>query len=281
MTSYLARRERESHTLPFAERIFRLPFWLLFAILLGIVFLWIAVNDGDYRIILAATVKGVTTTIYVSVIAYTFACLLGLLVGLLRISRNRLLSEVATFYIEIIRGIPMLVVLYYIAFVGAPAVVAGLNWLGRPLIAAGVIEELSVRQLNFTVRAILALTIGYSAFIAEIFRAGIQSIDRGQMEAALALGMSYGQGMRRIVLPQAVRNVLPPLGNEFIAMLKDSALVSVLGVQDITQLGKVYSASTFKFFETYNTVAFLYLVMTVGLSLLVGVLERRLAQHKR
>ena len=281
MTAHAQERERKPHLLPISERIFRLPFWLLFAILLAIVFLWIVANNGDYRIVFAATVRGVTTTVYVSVIAYTLASLLGLLMGLLRISRNRLVREAATFYIEIVRGIPMLVVLYYIAFVGAPAAVAGLNWLGRPLIAAGVIEELSVRQLNFTVRAILALTIGYSAFIAEIFRAGIESIDRGQMEAALALGMSHRQGMRRIVLPQAIRNVLPPLGNEFVAMLKDSALVSVLGVQDITQLGKVYSASTFKFFETYNVVAFLYLVMTVGLSLLVGVLERRLSQHKR
>jgi polar amino acid transport system permease protein len=207
--------------------------------------------------------------------------LLGLLVGLARISGQRVVQEVATFYIEIVRGIPMLVVLYYIAFVGAPALVAGMNWLGRPLIAAGVIEEMSVRQLNFTVRAILALSIGYSAFIAEIFRAGIESIDRGQTEAALAVGMSRLQAMRYVVLPQAVRVVMPPLGNEFVAMLKDSALVSVLGVQDITQLGKVYSASTFKFFETYNVVAFLYLVMTIGLSMLVGALERRLSRHRK
>ena len=126
------------------------------------------------------------------------------------------------------------------------------------------------------VRAILALTIGYSAFISEIFRAGIESIGRGQMEAARSLGMTYGQAMRHVILPQAIRNVLPPLGNDFIAMLKDSSLVSVLGVQDITQLGKIYSASTFRFFETYNVVAFLYLVMTVGLALLVRGLERRM-----
>jgi len=88
--------------------------------------------------------------------------------------------------------------------------------------------------------------------------------------------MSYGQAMRYVILPQAVRNVLPPLGNDFIAMLKDSSLVSVLGVQDITQIGKVYSSSTFRFFETYNVVAFLYLVMTVGLALLVRWLERRM-----
>ena len=130
--------------------------------------------------------------------------------------------------------------------------------------------------MNFTARAIFALTIGYSAFISEIFRAGIQSIGRGQMEAARSLGMSSGQAMRHVILPQAIRTVLPPLGNDFIAMLKDSSLVSVLGVQDITQLGKVYSASTFRFFETYNVVAYLYLVMTVGLALVVRVIEKRM-----
>ena len=96
------------------------------------------------------------------------------------------------------------------------------------------------------------------------------------MEAARSLGMSYGRAMRHVILPQAIRNVLPPLGNDFIAMLKDSSLVSVLGVQDITQLGKVYSASTFRFFETYNVVAYLYLVMTVGLALVVRVIEKRM-----
>jgi len=273
-------RGPRAHLLPFTGRLSRMPLWLLFAILLAILFLWMVANDGDYRIIFVATARGLDTTITVSIIAYAAAMLLGLAVGLLRISRNRLVLEVTSFYVEVVRGVPMLVLLYYIAFVGAPAVVTAVNWLGGPLIEAGVIQPLNVRQLDFTVRAVLALTIGYSAFISEIFRAGIQSIPKGQMEAALAVGMTHAQAMRRIILPQAVRNVLPPLGNEFVAMLKDSALVSVLGVQDITQLGKVYSASTFKFFETYNTVAFLYLVMTVTLSLGVAALERRLSQHR-
>ena len=154
--------------------------------------------------------------------------------------------------------------------------ISGLSWLGRPLIEGGVIEELNVRQVDFTMRAILALSIGYSAFISEIFRAGIQSIEKEQTEAAQTEGAGYWQTMRFILLPQAVRNVLPALGNEFVAMLKDSALVSVLGVQDITQLGKVYSASTFKFFETYNIVALLYLVMTLGLALFVRWIEQRI-----
>jgi polar amino acid transport system permease protein len=142
-----------------------------------------------------------------------------------------------------------------------------------------LLTGLSVRNLDFTARAILALCIGYSAFVSEIFRAGIQSIPRGQMEAARSLGMSYWQAMWHIILPQAVRNVLPPLGNDFIAILKDSALVSVLGVQDITQLGKIYSASTFRFFETYNVVGFLYLVMTIGLALAVRGLEKRMGKQ--
>jgi polar amino acid transport system permease protein len=178
----------------------------------------------------------------------------------------------------------MLVIMYYIAFVGAPGLAEGINAIGRGLAAFGPLSgvggwlaEFQVRSLDFTARAILALTIGYSAFIAEIFRAGIQSIGRGQMEAARSLGMSYPQAMVAVILPQAVRNVLPPLGNDLIAMLKDSSLVSVLGVQDITQLGKVYSASTFRFFETYNVVAFLYLVMTIGLALLVRWVEGRLS----
>jgi polar amino acid transport system permease protein len=106
-------------------------------------------------------------------------------------------------------------------------------------------------------------------------------VDRGQVEAAEALGMSRLQVMRRIVLPQAIKNVLPALGNEFVAIVKDSSLVSALGVQDITQLGKVYAASTFKFFETYNAVAFFYLLLTLSLSFLVRSQEKRLKRGKK
>ena len=198
----------------------------------------------------------------------------------MKTSSVRIIREIATFYIEIVRGIPMLVVLYYIAFVGAPALVSAVNWLISPLITFGIVSPLSVRDLDFVSRAVLALMIGYSAFIAEIFRAGIESVQRGQKEAAKALGLSRWQAMRKIILPQAVRNVLPPLANEFVAMIKDSALVSALGVQDITQLGKVYSSSTFRFFETYNIVAFLYLVMTISLSLLIKLLEKHLSKYR-
>ncbi len=270
-----------SRLIPLADRLKALPFWLLGIILMGILVVWRVAGRSDYRVIGLALSRGIVTTLSVSLTAFAFSILLGLALGLLRVSRSRILREAATFVVEIIRGIPMLVILYYIAFVGAPFLVTVINGIFSPLIRNGMVEPLSVRSLDFVWRAILALTIGYSAFISEIFRAGIESIHRGQMEAAMALGMSRVQGMRYIVLPQAVRTVLPPLGNEFVAMIKDSALVSALGVQDITQLGKVYSASTFKFFETYNVVAMLYLVMTITLSMLVRLMEKRLSRYKR
>jgi len=217
----------------------------------------------------------------VSLIAYGFSILLGLGLSLLRASPLRPAREAATFYIELVRGLPMLVILYYIAFVGAPALAAALNWILGPVIRAGYIAAIQARSFDFATRAVIALTLGYSAFIAEIFRAGIESVDKGQVEAAYALGMSRPQAMFRVILPQAIRNVLPALANEFVAIVKDSALVSVLGVQDITQLGKVYSASTFLFFETYNVVAFFYLILTVTLSLLVRRLEKRLKENAR
>ncbi len=141
---------------------------------------------------------------------------------------------------------------------------------------AGMVEELMVRDVSLLSRAVLALTIGYSAFIAEIFRAGIQSVDPGQTDAAKALGLTAPQRFRLVVFPQAIRTILPPLGNDFVAMVKDSSLVSVLGVADVTQMGKLYAAGTFRFFETYSIVAYIYLLLTVSLSLGLRGLEHRL-----
>jgi polar amino acid transport system permease protein len=130
------------------------------------------------------------------------------------------------------------------------------------------------------VRAVVALAVTYGAFLAEIFRAGIQSIGRGQTEAARSLGMSYAQAMRYVILPQAIRNVLPALGNDFVAMVKDSSLVSVLAVRDITQVARLYAGSTFRFREAYVTLSVLYLTMTVALSMVVQFVERRLRQDE-
>jgi polar amino acid transport system permease protein len=255
------------------------PFWLLAAFLLGLLFLWLIVSDGDYAAIFRALRHGLLTTLWVSIVAYAIAAALGLGIALARRSRFRLVREVATFYVEIVRGIPVLVLLFYVAFVGAPGIVAGWNGLFSAPIEAGILPAMTVRGFDMTWRAIFALAISYSAFLSEIFRAGIEAVPKIQIEGAQALGLSRFAVFANVVLPQAFRTVLPPLGNDFVAIIKDSALVSALGVQDITQLGKVYSASTFRFFETYNVVAFLYLVMTLSLSLGVRALEGRLKRQ--
>ncbi|OZA11865.1 MAG: hypothetical protein B7Y02_08185 [Rhodobacterales bacterium 17-64-5] len=170
------------------------------------------------------------------------------------------------------RGVPIIVLLLYVAFVVAPGLVAAWNWLAVPL----GLEALRGRDFPLLWRAVIALTLAYSAFLAEIFRAGLQAVDKGQVEAAKALGLTTWLRFRHIVFPQAFRMVLPPLGNDFVAMVKDSSLVSVLGVADITQLAKVTAAGNFRYFETYNLVALLYLTITIGLSLALRQLEARL-----
>ncbi|RYE88536.1 MAG: amino acid ABC transporter permease [Hyphomicrobiales bacterium] len=254
---------------------FEFPWWLLALALLGVVTLWAILNDATYHQIFVTLSRGILTTLWVTFVAFALACILGLLVALARTSRNRILREVATFYTELVRGIPVLVFLFYVAFVGAPWMVEMIN-SARDFLGVDWLPRLTVRDFDFTWRAIFALTICYSSFIAEIFRAGIEAVDEGQIEAARALGLRPRHIFRHIVGPQALRTILPPLGNDFVSMIKDSALVSALGVQDITQLGKLSSAASFKFFETYNVVAFLYLTMTISLSLLVRLLEHRL-----
>jgi polar amino acid transport system permease protein len=255
------------------------PWWLAAAILIAAAVAAVIAASGLYAQIFAIVAKGIGITVFVTVVAYALAATIGLGIALMALSGSAWLRQVARFYVEIIRGVPILVLLFWIAFAGVPAAVAAWNAVTRPLQAAGLLDELLVRDVSLLWRAVLALTIGYSAFIAEIFRAGIQSVDIGQIEAAKALGLSRGQRFRLIVFPQAVRTVLPPLGNDFVAMVKDSSLVSVLGVADITQMGKVYAAGTFRFFETYSIVAYVYLILTVGLSLALRALEKRLRRR--
>lgn len=232
-----------------------------------------------YSQIFATVVQGVWITIYVTLVGFTLASLLGLGIALMTLSGSIWLRQIARFYVEICRGIPFLVLLFWIAFAGVPVFVALWNSATQPLRDAGLIGELQVRDVSYLWRAVIALTIGYAAFIAEVFRAGIQSVDKGQIEAAKALGLSSWQRFRLIVFPQAMRTIMPPLGNDFVTMVKDSSFVSVLGVADITQLGKVYSAGTFRFFETYSIVAYIYLLLTISLSLALRGVERRLRRQ--
>ena len=256
------------------------PWWLVIATALALAgALGIATSDV-YAQVLGLVAKGIGVTIFVTVVAFGLACALGLAIALMGLSGSVWLKQIARFYVEIIRGVPMLVLLFWIAFAGAPAFVAGWNALTGPLQNAGLIGALQVRDVSLLWRAIIALTIGYSAFISEVFRAGIQSVDPGQVEAAKALGLSRYRRFRHVVMPQAIRTILPPLGNDFVAMVKDSSLVSVLGVADITQMGKIYAAGSFRFFETYSIVAYIYLILTVGLSLALRRLEDRLRKGR-
>ena len=248
------------------------PWWLV-AVGLTALYLGIEVALSDvYAQIMNTLWRGVGITIFVTVVSFFSASALGLALALGAESRWLVLRQVCRFYVEVVRGVPIIVLLLYVAFVLAPALVDLRNWLGSFL----GLEDIRTRNFPLLWRAIVALMIAYSAFIAEVFRAGLQSVPDGQIEAAKALGLSGWKRFRFVVFPQAIRTILPPLGNDFVALVKDSSLVSVLGVLDITQLGKVTAASNFRYFETYNMVALIYLAMTISLSLALRALERHL-----
>ncbi len=253
------------------------PWWLLLAATIAAFLMYRIVADQLYSRVLATLSRGIGVTIFVTLVAFAMAMLAGLLLALGSMSRFLLIRQVTRFYVEIIRGVPMMVLLLYVAFVLAPALVTAWNWLTSLL----GLEPARTRDFSLMWRAIIALTIGYSAFLSEVFRAGLQSIDPGQIEAAESLGLNGWQRFRHIVFPQAIRTIMPPLGNDFVAMIKDSSLVSVLGVYDITQAGKITAAGNFRYFETYNVVALIYLIMTVGLSLLLRRLETRMRRNDR
>ena len=278
------------------RRVARAPWWLLALALLVILFVLSVHDQHPYPTVFRAVRQGVVTTIWVSLVAYSVALVLGLIVALLRRSSNFFVYQAVTLYVEAVRGIPTLVLVYYMALAFIPQVVHQGNTLGEWLAQQQVIlpllgtitfhglgtwmAEFQLRSVDNAYRAIIGLSVSYSAFLSEIYRAGIESVGEGQIEAAKSLGMNRWQVMRLIVLPQAFRVVLPPLGNDFIAMLKESSLVSVLGVQDITRRGQTYAASTFTFFQVYNVVALTYLVLTLTLSLAVKTMEWYLDRGK-
>lgn len=268
-----------------ATRLRNFPWWFVAIILIAIFASYWIFTTPNYRKAFDFIRIGLKTTIQTSLISYMIALFIGLLAGLGRISRNILINNAARLYVELIRGIPMLVLIFFIALVGVPIAVDGINSFGHWLGTIGIIDIspdfsfINNQAFPMNVRAIVALSVTYGAFLAEIFRAGIQSIGRGQTEAARSLGMSYGQSMRYVILPQAVRNVLPALGNDFVAMVKDSSLVSVLAVRDITQVARLYAGSTFRYREAYVTLSVMYLTLTVVLSLVVQAIERRLRKN--
>jgi len=277
----------ESRLFPVTSRLEKLPWWALAIVLAAVLIVLSIFTSAIYQDAFNFIKEGIVTTIRVTVIAYGLSLIGGLILGLGRVSKNVIFYNLATLYVEVMRGIPMLVIILYGAFVIVPLsldLINGLgNWFVRITFLAGVgqaLQNINIQQVDMSARATAGLALGYAAFEAEVFRAGIQSIEKGQMEAARSLGMSYFQAMRYVILPQALRRVLPPLGNDLIAMLKDSSLISVLAVRDITQLGKLYRARSFRSFEAYNTMAFLYLSMTLSLSMLVKYIERKMSRER-
>jgi polar amino acid transport system permease protein len=253
------------------------PWWLVIVLMTGLWLFWEVFTSDIYADVFWKLSRGIVITIAVAIVAYVSACLIGLGLALARMSGNIVLRQAARLYIEVMRGVPIIVLLLYVAFVLAP----GMVWLWNWIMGLLGLDPIRPRDFSLLWRAVIALTLAYSAFLAEIFRAGLQAVDRGQIEAAKALGLGAWARFRCVVFPQAFRVVLPPLGNDFVAMVKDSSLVSVLGVSDVTQLGKVIAAGNFRYFETYNVVALIYLTLTITLSLILRQVEVRMRARQQ
>ncbi|MEJ5309833.1 MAG: ABC transporter permease subunit [Anaerolineae bacterium] len=240
------------------ERSLQIAWWI--AIVAAVVFIIGAaiIKPVPYREIIGFIGDGLVVTFQVTIVSMTFALILGLIAGLGRTATNSFFNILASLYVEVIRGIPLLAQLFWIYYAMSKYI-----------------------KLGPQVSAVLGLTICYGAYIGETFRGGIQSIPKGQMEAARALGLTRGQAMRYVIIPQAVRVILPPVGNEFIAMLKDSSLVSVLAISDMLRRGREYASRTFAYFETYTLVALVYLLVTLIFSRVVFYIEHGMSRQDK
>jgi len=241
--------------------------WFLLAAVIALIVLLITLVPDPYMRILRFVSDGIWVTFYVTMISFVLVLIFGLIGGLGRLSKVNILKGIATTYVEIVRGIPLMVQLYFWYFATPPLI--------RGLGGAIGSEALTNYKAEPILMAVIGLTFCYSAYMSEVYRAGIQSISKGQMEAARSLGMTYFQAMRHVILPQAVRVILPPVGNEFITLLKDSSLVSVVAVADMTRRGREFQAATFTSIEPWIMVALLYLVMTLFSARIVTWIERK------
>jgi polar amino acid transport system permease protein len=259
----------------FGERMRDFPWWAVIMVIGLALTLWWMLGQETYREALSFIVvppteteiifgldvrNGLMMTLFVTIVAYLIALIFGLFLGIMRVSKNPILFHASTLYVELMRGVPMLVLIIWIGFVVVPFLREATD--GR-------------FALTGVQGAILGLGFGYAAYLAEVYRSGIEAIPRGQMEAARSLGMSYPQSMQHVILPQAIRQVVPPLANDLVAMLKDSALVSVVAVPEILQMARLFVSRTFRAFEGYNSAAFLYLILTLIFIIIVRLIERR------
>jgi len=246
--------------------------WIALIGALGLITYLSVFKPDPYWRILKFLPDGVVVTFQVTILSILLALVLGLFTGLGRISKNRVINLIASTYVEVVRGIPLLVQLFYIYF--------ALGQIFATLPDSNFVF-IFLKNMPPLVAAVIAMGFCYGAYMGEVFRAGIQSIDNGQTEAARSLGFNRRQTMFYVILPQAWRTILPPVGNEFIALLKDSSLVSILAVSDILRRGREFASVTFSYFETYTMVALVYLVITLLLSKAVSAMEERLNYYGR
>jgi len=217
--------------------------------------------------------KGLELTMIITLGSVSIGCIFGMIAGLSRLSSKRWMRLLGTTYVDFFRGTPLLVQILLVYY-GIPVLLQdGQAYLMNTFGMSQLLHNYAMPRL---IAAIIACSLNSGAYIAEIFRAGVQSIEKGQMEAARSLGMTHGVAMRYIILPQAIKRVIPPLGNEFIAMLKDTSLLSVIGIIELTKSGMLVVARTYEAFAIYITVAIFYLVITFTLSRYIDYLERRL-----
>ena len=267
----VARRGRVTDQRPWWDTF---PWWSLIILsVLGWMGWQILTND-NYELAWERIIPGLGLTITSTIQAFAIALVIALIIGMGQMSRNVVFRNLSRTYVEFVRGIPILPLIFTVALILVPELTKVINsqlenWFDWEL------------KLSFQMRATVTLAVIYGAYMAEIFRGGIQSIPPGQTEAGRSLGLNRRQTMNSVVLPQAMRAIIPPLGNDFIAILKDTSLLSVLGVLEITQRARQFSASTFKFREGYFVLAFIYLILTLGLSLLLGMLERRMTRDRK
>lgn len=213
-------------------------------------------------------------TLLLALCGLFFACIIGLVVGLMSVVKNRACNIIATIFVDVIRGVPMIVLAFYVFF-AVPMLLNNIMHLNTIL---GINTQLTLTALQ---AGTICLALNCGAYMAEIIRAGIESVDKGQMEAARSLGLSYWKAMAKVVLPQAIRTMIPSIINQFIITLKDTSILSVIGFPELVNTAKNVVANTMSAFQVWSIVALMYLIVITLLSRLAKRVERRLNRGRQ
>ena len=293
----------------FSRNLIQRRSWLIAFILLDILVIDLISTNPAVQDAWQYIWPGLNVTVQITFASFVLAIIVGMIAALMRISKSIVLYNISTLYVELFRGLPLLVIILIFAFVVTPALIdiiggtdpvtddagnvvtpgnPGIPFLDDTLQRlVGIPEEriatsaIRTRDIDPIWRIVFAFAVTYGAFMSEVLRAGIESIGKGQMEAARSLGMSYVEAMRYVILPQAIRNVLPALANNFILLLKDTSLASVVAVPEISHLTRQYSSNRFRYPEGLVVLSFIYANLTIILSVFVYMLEARLHADRR